>query len=84
VLVEAAGGLTRKLDIPGMLPSGRKNSMELSGVAGRGLDIPRLQMSSGQGKFVLWTVCPSGHFVVGDVMSEAAVEHADKAVPEGA
>ena len=41
-------------------------------------------MSSGQSKFVLWTVSPSNHFVVGDLMSEAAVEHADKAVAEGA
>jgi hypothetical protein len=34
-------------------------------------------------KFVRWTVSPSDHFVVGDMMSEAAKEHADKAVAEG-
>src|SRR5580692_10445454 len=41
-------------------------------------------MSSGQSKFVLWTVSPRDHFVVGDLMGEAAVEHADQAVAEGA
>jgi hypothetical protein len=33
-------------------------------------------MSSGESKFVLWTVSPSNHFVVGGVVGEAAVENA--------
>jgi hypothetical protein len=41
-------------------------------------------MSSGQSKFVLWTVSPRDQFVVGNMTSEAAVEHADEAVAEGA
>ena len=47
------------------------------------LDIPRLEMSSGVGEFVLWAVPPGDRFVVGDVVGEAAVEDADEAVAEG-
>jgi hypothetical protein len=41
-------------------------------------------MSSGEDKSVLWTASPGDYFVVGDMMSEAAVEDADQAVAEGA
>ena len=40
-------------------------------------------MSSGQSKFVLWTVSPSNDFVIGDMVGEAAVQDADEAVAEG-
>ena len=48
-----------------------------------GLDIPRLEMSSGFCELVLWAMPPGGRFVVGDVVGEAAVEDADEAVAEG-
>jgi class 3 adenylate cyclase len=48
-----------------------------------GLDIPRLQVSSGGGEVVLGAVRPGDRLVVSGVVFEAAVEDADEAVAEG-
>ena len=47
------------------------------------LDIPRFQMSSRGGEFVVAAVSPGDVLVVGGVVGEAAVEDADEAVSEG-
>ena len=52
-------------------------------IAGNGLDIPRLEMSSSFGDLLLGSVSPGDVLVVDGVVFEAAVEDPDEAVAEG-
>jgi len=51
-------------------------------VTSTALDIPRVQLSSGQRNLVVSAMGPSDTFVVGAVVAEASVEDPDEAIPE--
>jgi hypothetical protein len=60
------------------------NASGASKLPAQRLDIPRFEMSSGFGKFLVEAVSPGDGLVVEGVVFEAAVEDADEAVPEDA